>query len=233
MGANKAMITPFSSGHVKDKRGQRFGKVVVESFDHSSGTMTYWKCKCDCGNEVVLSSHQLTHNHMPSCGCAPRYSHRPKHNMVKTHHMANTKIYRTWKAMKQRCACKNEERREYWDYYARGIKVCDEWQNSFEAFYEWAMANGYADNLSIDRIDNNGNYEPSNCRWVDNTTQQRNRRKTVFLTYEGETKALSEWCEIYGLKMKTCYGRLHQCGWTNPSDILFGRGGTAECPRIY
>lgn len=221
---HKAMETPFSSGHVKDLRGQRFGKLVVKEFDHSDKAQTYWICECDCGNTTVKSIVQLKRNWHPSCGCNPRYIDRPKHNNVLTHHMAGTRIYRIWKSMRQRCSTTNEKSRDYRDYVLRGIKVCDEWQNSFETFYEWAISNGYNDKLSIDRIDNDGNYEPSNCRWVNNTTQQRNRRKTIFLTYNGETKALSEWCEIYGLKMKTCYGRLHQYGWTNPQEILFGKG---------
>lgn len=233
MGTNKDNKIPLSSKHVKDLRGQKFGKLTVREFDHSGQYYSYWLCECDCGNFTIRSRQQLQSNWYPSCGCTPRYRNRPKRNNVPTHHMAHTRIYNEWKSMKARCACKNPKRREYEDYYMRGIKVCEEWANSFEAFYEWAMANGYSDELTIDRIDNDGNYEPSNCRWVNNTTQQRNRRKTVFLEYNGERRALSEWCEIYGLNMKTCYGRLHDYGWENPSDILFGKGGTAECPRIY
>lgn len=221
MGKNKDSEV---GGHIKDKRGQRFGKVVVTEFDHSNGVLSWWKCKCDCGNEIILNIHQLTHHRFPNCGCEPKYHNRPKRNEVRTHHMAGTRIYCIWKNMRQRCSTTNKKSRDYRDYVLRGIKVCDEWQNSFEAFYEWAMANGYNDQLSIDRIDNDGNYELSNCRWTTNTGQQRNRRKTVYLTYNGETRALSEWCEMYGLKFKTCYGRLHQCGWTNPQEILFGKG---------
>lgn len=231
MGRNKDSEVELSSGHVKDLRGQRFGKVTVQEFDHSHGSLTYWRCKCDCGNEVLLSRVQLKKNWCPSCGCAPTYHNRSKRNNVQTHHMTGTRIYRIWKNMRERCSCKNSDRRDYRNYYARGIKLCEEWENSFESFYEWAMASGYEDTLSIDRIDNDGNYEPSNCRWVNNTEQQRNRRKTVFLTYKGETKALSEWCEIFGLKMKTCYGRLHQYGWTNPQEILFGKGAKV-CQEI-
>lgn len=235
MGKNSYSETGLSSNHVKDLRGKRCGKVIVVSFDHTNEakTQTYWKCQCDCGNTTVLSRNQLLFNTCPNCGCTKRNANRPKRLNVKTHHMTGSRIYHIWKSMRYRCSTKNKESRDYRDYVLRNIKVCEEWQNNFESFYQWAMSNGYRDDLSIDRIDNDGDYCPENCRWVSNTVQQRNRRKTVYLTYKGQTKALSEWCEIYGLKMKTCYGRLHQYGWTNPQDILFGKGGTVECPRIY
>lgn len=236
MGANRAVTTPFTSGHVKDKRGQRFGKVVVTEFDHSDGVLTWWRCKCDCGNEVILNTHQLTHHYVPSCGCVPRYKNRPKRNNVRTHHMAGTKIYKIWKSMRKRCNCKNSSSKEYQNYSKRGISICDEW-NDFENFYKWAIENGYDENApkgqcTLDRIDVNGNYEPSNCRWTNLKQQARNRRKTVYLTYDGETKALTEWCEVFGLNKKTVYGRFHDYGWTNPQEILFGKRGGMSCQEI-
>lgn len=240
MGANKYSETgaALSSRHIKDLRGQRFGKVLVKEYHHAEPSgMSFWVCKCDCGNTVVLSRHQLKHNHCPNCGCTPKDPNRPKRLNVQTHHMTGTRLYKVWKSMRNRCGCKNPDCRDYWDYAMRGITICDEW-NDFENFYKWAMENGYDSDASkgectLDRIDVNGIYEPSNCRWTSNTQQVRNRRKTVYLEYNGEKRPLTEWCEIFGLKVKTCYGRLHQYGWTNPSDILFGKGGTAECPRIY
>lgn len=226
----------FTSGHVKDLRGQRFGKVTVIAFDHSDKIKTWWRCKCDCGNEITLSVSQLKLNRNPNCGCVLPNSNRPPRLNVKTHHMTGTRLYSIWKNMRQRCS-PNPQNPNYEKYSGRGIKVCDEWQK-FEPFYEWALANGYDENAprgtcTIDRIDNDGNYEPSNCRWVDNKSQQRNRRKTVKVSYKGETKALTEWCEQFGLNVKTCYNRMHLYGWTNPQDILFGKGGTEQCPRIY
>lgn len=220
--------TPFTTGHVKDIRGQRLGKLVVKEFDHSDKIHAYWLCKYDCGNTVVKSTHQLKQGLYPSCGCNPRYINRPKRNNVPTHHMSGTRLHKIWKSMRNRCNCNNPNRRDYQDYSARGIRICDEW-NDFENFYRWAMANGYDPNApkgqcTLDRIDVNGNYEPSNCRWVDNVQQVRNRRKTVHLTYNGETKPLTEWCETLGLNKKTVYGRLHDYGWTNPQEILFGKG---------
>ena len=221
MGKNKH--SEVSSNHVKDIRGQKYGKLTVREFHHSDKVTTFWLCDCECGKATVKSLHQIKYGRPSNCGCVPKNNNRPKRNNVSTHHMSGTRLHKIWKSIRKRCNCTNTAYREYRDYYARGIRVCEEWDD-FEAFYKWAMANGYKDNLSIDRIDVNGNYEPCNCRWVDNTTQQRNRRNTVKITFNGETKALTEWCEIYGLNIKTCYGRLHNYGWTNPNEILFGRG---------
>lgn len=213
----------FSSNHVKDIRGEKFGKLTVREFHHSDGNKTYWVCDCDCGNTTVKNLHQVKYGRPSNCGCVPANHNRPKRNNVKTHHMTGTKLYSIWERIRSRCFCKNPSSRDYRDYAGRGITVCSEWE-SFENFHKWALDNGYKEGLSIDRIDNDGNYEPSNCRWVTMKDQVRNRRKTIWLTYNGEKKALSEWCEILGLNLKTCYGRLHNYGWTDPSEILFGKG---------
>lgn len=236
MAKNNLSESGLTSNHVKDLRGKRFGNVVVESQHHSEGSKSFWNCRCDCGNEVILTTTQLRVNHCPSCGCVPRFANRPNRLNVKTHHKTGTRLYSIWKSMRQRCSA-NPNNPNYERYSGRGIKVCDEWQK-FEPFQDWALANGYDENApfmkcTLDRINNDGDYEPSNCRWADNATQQRNRRKTVKLSYKGETKALTEWCERFGLNIKTCYNRLHTYGWTNPQDILFGKGGTEQCPRIY
>lgn len=236
MGKYKRKETPFTTNHVKDIRGQRFGKLVVKEFHHSDGIFAYWLCECDCGNATVKSTQQLRQNWHPSCGCNPRYTNRPKRNNVPTHHMTGTRLYKIWKSMRSRCGCKNPNRKEYWGYPHRGITICDEW-NDFENFYKWAMENGYDPDApkgecTLDRIDVNGNYEPSNCRWATNTQQVRNRRKTVYLVHNGERKPLTEWCEILGLNKKTVYGRLHNYGWTNPEEILFGKGDKRRCQGI-
>ena len=231
---NSEVGNRLTSRHIKDLRGKRFGKVVVVGYDHAEPTgMSYWFCQCDCGNQVILSRGQLMHNECPNCGCTPKNAHRPPRNNVSTHHMTGTRLYKIWKSMRNRCNCKNPKRREYRDYPQRGITICDEW-NDFENFYKWAMENGYdpdapKGHCTLDRIDNNGNYEPSNCRWATNTQQVRNRRKTVYLTYDGEKRPLTEWCEILGLNKKTVYGRLHDYGWTDTQEILFGKKGERLC----
>ena len=113
--------------------------------------------------------------------------------------------------MKQRCY--NPNKPQYKDWGGRGITICDEWLNDFMAFYDWAMSNGYQDNLTIDRIDNNKGYEPSNCRWVDHKIQNRNKRNNRNYTINGETHCLTEWCEILGLNRGTVKNRLRY-GWS-------------------
>ena len=126
------------------------------------------------------------------------------------HGLRHTRLYSTWCRIKRKCYNPNDDHYKY--YGARGIKVCDEWLNNPKAFYNWSMENGYQNNLTIDRIDVNGNYEPNNCRWVDMSTQVRNRRNTIYLTYKGETKPLMEWCEILHLKYGTIKRRYYK-GW--------------------
>lgn len=126
------------------------------------------------------------------------------------HGQRHSRIYNIYYHMKNRCY--NVKDNRYNQYGDRGIKVCDEWKNSFKSFYEWSMNNGYNDNLTIDRIDNNGNYEPLNCRWVDNFTQMQNRSNNHFITINGETKVLFEWCRIYGLNPTTINQRIKR-GW--------------------
>jgi hypothetical protein len=126
------------------------------------------------------------------------------------HNMAHTRIYRTWCNMKGRCYRKTAKRYDL--YGGRGIKVCDEWKNSFIAFYKWSIENGYQEDLTIDRIDVNGNYEPNNCRWISNFEQQSNRTDNRFIKYKGKTKTLSEWSRIYNLNLKTLQKRINK-GW--------------------
>ena len=113
----------------------------------------------------------------------------------------NQKLYKVWCGIKQRCF--NPHSNRYKNYGGRGISICDEWKNSFETFCKWALENGYKEGLSIDRIDHEKNYEPSNCRWTDEITQQNNRTNNTLYEYEGETHTLTEWSRIKGIKPKT------------------------------
>lgn len=135
---------------------------------------------------------------------------------MKTHNKSNTKLYRVWNSMKQRCSNPNDK--FYYCYGERGIKVCNDWLNDFEKFYNWAISNGYAENLTIDRIDVNGNYEPSNCRWVDNKTQQRNRRDRVKVIFKGQERTLIEISEETGIALATIYER-HKRGVALDADV--------------
>ncbi len=156
--------------HYRDITGERFGLLVAKSIagiDRNGDAR--WNCICDCGNITVAKYRHLICGEIKSCGCwknAPK-----KHGM--TVKGKRPRIYGIWEGMKQRCTNPNVDR--YPRYGGRGIEVCQEWMNDFEAFYKWAMANGYADDLTIDRIDNDGNYTPDNCRWVTIAENLRNR----------------------------------------------------------
>lgn len=161
---------------MKDLTGMRFGKLsVIRETDRPSNIRDkhkYWLCKCSCGNFTSVSSGNIGRS-VFSCGCGRRESIPKKHGFA-THKKYN-RLYHTWNGIKYRCENKNSK--DYPHYGGRGIKMCPEWRNDFQAFYDWAMSNGYADNLTIDRIDVNGNYEPSNCRWI--TVAEQNRNKTT------------------------------------------------------
>lgn len=153
---------------VHDLTGQRFGKLVVIKPERNNGHGIEWICKCDCGNETVVRSDGLVTGHAKSCGC---YNKELKRNYK--HGMYKTNIYKVWCGMKQRC--NNPNNHEYNRYGGRGIKICKEWNEDFEKFGKWALSHGYKQGLQIDRINNNGNYEPSNCRFVTALENMHNR----------------------------------------------------------
>ena len=128
------------------------------------------------------------------------------------HGKRKTKLYGIWNSMKDRCYNTNCKR--FKDWGGRGIAVCSEWRNDFMSFYNWSMANGYKEGLTLDRIDNNGNYEPYNCRWITTKQQARNRRSNINYTINGVTRCILELCEILGLNPKTVYQRIHYYNWT-------------------
>lgn len=134
-----------------------------------------------------------------------------------------TKLYRVWSTMKERCY--NPNHIKYKNYGARGITICDEWKNSFKAFRDWAYANGYEEGLSIDRIDNNKNYEPSNCRWATMTQQANNKSTNRLIEIDGETHTMTEWSRISGIKAQTIWARLVKYGYSNRDAVFAEKAG--------
>lgn len=175
---------------MKDLIGQRFGKLVVTEFAGKQGNFAMWLCRCDCGNEHIARGTNLTSGQIKSCGCIA------KGNAFK-HGESRTRLYRIWYGIIRRT--EDSSRKEYKDYGALGIRMCSEWRGSYEAFRDWAMNSGYDDTLSIDRIESTGNYEPTNCRWVTKSVQERNKRTTRLLCINGVSRTPAEWSKISGI----------------------------------
>ncbi len=204
-----------------DLTGKTFGRLTViglSDLKNDKNRSRLWICKCECGNTVVKDTIHLKNGHAKSCGCLKaEHEEYFKKNLAGqvTHNMSRERIFRIWSAMIKRCEDPNCK--AYDNYGGRGISVCDEWKD-LNKFKEWAINNGYQSNLSIDRIDTNGNYSPENCRWADAKTQGNNKRNNVIITYNGVTHTLSEWSSITGIKQGTIRNRLHS-GWS-VDDIL-------------
>lgn len=189
-----------------DITGCKFGRLtVLEKNGKDNFGQVIWKCRCECGNTTFVRSYHLRSGHTKSCGCLERETKTLAHTI---HGKRNTRLYEIWAGMKSRCL--NPSIREYKWYGAKGVVICPEWLNDFQAFYDWAIAHGYADNLTIDRIDNNKGYSPDNCRWATKKEQQNNRSNNRFLTYNGETHNISEWAKKFGVEYFKFYRLLKQ-----------------------
>lgn len=197
----------------KDITGQRFGKLVALSPLPFENRNTYWLCRCDCGQEAKVSAANLRRGATKSCGCLRREKAVPKSwARLTAHGQSRTRLYKIWTGMKSRCSNPNKE--DYKNYGGRGIRVCAEWISDFVAFREWALANGYRDDLTLDRLDVNGDYRPDNCQWITVAGQNNNTRRNHFLTYKGETRTIAEWARIKGLRYNTLMGRINSGEWT-------------------
>lgn len=165
-------------GTLIDLTGLRFGRLtVIEYAGANAHRKKAWVCRCDCGNVLTVAGASLKNGNTKSCGCYKRDKLTDRNT---THGGTIDRLYGIWSCMKHRC--NTPTYKKYKDYGGRGIRVCEEWENSYEAFKSWAMANGYDETApfgecTIDRIDVNGNYEPTNCRWVDMKTQNNNMRR--------------------------------------------------------
>lgn len=189
----------------EDLAGKRFGRLTVlgltESRTYPCGTThRHWLCRCDCGKITVVSQSHLKTGKVKSCGCLN--VERIREPRVTFSHK---RIHRIWKGMKDRCL--NPNYHSYSRYGGRGITICDEWINDSNAFERWAVSNGYSDEFSIDRIDNDKGYSPDNCRWVDKLTQQNNTSSNLYLQYAGRKLTASEWARQLGISRDVIYER--------------------------
>jgi len=192
------------------KKGDKFNRLTAVKFDHRDKWRgQYWLFRCNCENEKVISSSRVITGRTKSCGCLQRETARDLGNKNKTHKSTGTKIYGIWQAMKARC--NNQHTLAYKNYGGRGIKVCKRWEK-FENFYK-DMGEA-PKGMSIDRIDNNGNYEPKNCRWATRVEQANNTRSNHLLTYKGKTQNIAQWAKEIGISYFTLKSRIILYKWS-------------------
>jgi len=193
--------------------GTRFGRLIVKSFEGRNRQYdSLWRVWCDCGNETIVRGGALKNGHTQSCGCLQR----ERTAKAKTTHGLffdkgtgkRRKLYRVWTSMKERCFNPNSKSYKY--YGKRGISVHKEWAENYSSFHEWAIKTGYKEGLTIDRKDVNGNYEPSNCRWISQSQQSRNMRSNRHLAFCGIKKSVTEWAEITSIPAKIINQRIRR-----------------------
>lgn len=183
--------------------GKRFGSLTIESFAEKRRSIAYYECLCDCGSKLTASIYDLKRGHTQSCGCLQRARTAIAHLK---HGQRHTRLWYCWQDMKARCF--NPKNKRYSEYGGRGITVCAEWKDDFQAFFDWAIWNGYSDSLTLDRREVNGNYEPLNCRWATGMEQGENRQNTKLITIDGETHHQEEWARIKGLSSSLIIHRI-------------------------
>ncbi len=191
-------------GNFKDLVGQRFERLTVVSLAEKRDGRPRWACRCDCGTEVVVAGNHLKSGATRSCGCLQRELTAQRST---THGKSRTRTYRIWDLMHSRCS--NPKNLRFKQYGGRGITVCERWSN-FEGFL--ADMGECPDGYSIDRIDPNGNYEPVNCRWATEATQQNNRTSNRMIEFGGKTQSLADWAREAGIKPGTLRFRI-ESGW--------------------
>ena len=207
-----AKIIPIRSKRIKDMTGQRFGRLIVLGYTGNTrdNRIASWLCRCDCGQSITVAGESLRRGHTRSCGCIRN------HPKAKEHHgKVHDPEYSVWTHMIQRCT--NPARASYRLYGGRGIKVCRRWRESFTAFLEDVGRRPGAD-YTLDRINNDGDYEPGNCRWTTGDVQANNTRSNRYITWEGESLTVRQWAKRLGMPPETLYARLNK-GWP-PARIL-------------
>lgn len=199
----------YTAQYGKNIIGVKFGRATaLRQFTEDGYTKI--ECICECGNKFISHRSSLVTGNTGSCGCLSR---EILLNRATTHGMSNARIYGIWSDMRSRCNLSTNY--NYFRYGGRGISVCRDWEGDlgFEHFNEWAINNGYTEDLTIDRIDNDGPYSPGNCRWTDMETQCNNRRNSRYLEYNGRTMTLAQWAKELGLNYARVYSRIFIFGW--------------------
>lgn len=205
-----------SCGHCHQEQiypGMRTNMLtIVKKLGRDKNRNILWECRCDCGQMVAVAANAIRSGQL-SCGC--------KRGGAR-HHQTNTRLYSIWTGIKRRCYNTHDKSYQKW-YGSKGIRMCDEWKNNFMSFHDWAISNGYTEDLTIDRIDSAGNYEPSNCRWVTPQAQSTNKSSNLQLTHNGETLIEADWARKLKVTPTTIKRRFEKYG--SP----YGKEGGARC----
>jgi len=200
--------------------GKKYGKLTVIDFrkiligSKQQRPKWMWVCQCDCGNATIVNPSDVKSGKTKSCGCYHDARCKERAKKFKNSVYDNKRLYMIFNHMKRRCYSESSPR--YKDYGGRGIKICAEWmdsQSGFDRFVDWALSNGYADDLTIDRIDVDGDYSPQNCAWETRKEQNNNKRETIWVEYRGERIQLKKLCEREGVKYDTVHNRYAVLGW--------------------
>lgn len=226
-GLRNGHITSCGCRHkAKDLTGMVFGNLKVVKIVGKKNRNTLWLCRCECGKYVECYQYNIERGTSTSCGCLRSYYAKKTRSC---HGESTGKFYKKWSSIKSRCYNKNTP--SYKNYGGRGIKMCDEWLD-FWSFREWAYLNGYSEGLTLERIDVNGNYEPSNCKWIPMEEQANNKRNNSFIEYGGKKQTLSQWSKELGVGKEVLSYR-YRAGWT-PEECLFGKEsvGKHQLPRM-